>query len=173
MLVTSFGLFWRADEIDWFPGKGIKNEFRLLGRIGKNRPALRVADFRRQQGIYILFDEYGPAYVGLAKGDRLGARLRDHHNDHLKGKWDRFSWFGFNPVALTAGKDGVFPLNEPRRDVTDDTSTTIGDLEALLIAAVGPKLNQQKMRFDKAEKWEQVRYHEWQEIYGARVAPIE
>lgn len=170
MLVTSFGLFWRADEIEWFPGEGIRNEFRLLGRIGKNRPSLRVAEFRRQQGIYILFDQYGPAYVGLAKGDRLGARLRDHHADHLKGKWDRFSWFGFNLVGSTPGGDGVLSLNEPHRDVTDDTSTTIGDLEALLIAAMGPKPNQQKMRFDKAEKWEQVNYWELQETYRARIA---
>ncbi|MGA1805227.1 hypothetical protein [Rhizobium sp. HT1-10] len=61
-------------------------------------------------------------------------------------------------------------MNEPRRDVTDDTSTTIGDLEALLIAAMGPKLNQQKMRFDHAEKWEQVTYWEWRETYRERVA---
>ncbi|MDO5605364.1 MAG: hypothetical protein Q4G25_09425 [Paracoccus sp. (in: a-proteobacteria)] len=171
MQVTSYGLFWRADEIEWFPGQGSRNEFRLLGRIGKNRPGLRVADFRYQQGIYILFDLYGPAYVGLAKGERLGARLRDHQQDRLRDKWDRFSWFGFNPVGATPDKDGVLPLNSPRRDVTDDTSTTIGDLEALLIAAMGAKLNRNKMRFDKAEKWEQIDYWEWSETYRARVAP--
>lgn len=173
MLVTSYGLFWRAAEIEWSPGKGNKNEFRLLGRIGKNRPGLRIADFRRQQGIYILFDEYGPAYVGLAKGDRLGARLREHHADHLSGKWDRFSWFGFNPVGATPDKEGVLSLNEPRRDVTDDTQTTIGDLEALLIAVMGPKLNQQKMRFDEAERWDQVEYWQWRETYRSRVAADE
>lgn len=170
MQVTSYGLFWRADEITWFPGQGNRNEFRLLGRIGKNRPSIRIADFRRQQGIYILFDEYGPAYVGLAKGDRLGARLRDHHGDHLNGKWDRFSWFGFNPVGATPDKDGVLSLNQPRRNVTDNTSTTIGDLEALLIAVVGPKLNQQKMRFDEAERWEQIGQWEWDKTYRARAA---
>lgn len=170
MQVTSFGLFWRAEEIEWFPGKGNRNEFRLLGRIGKNLPSIRVADFRRQQGIYILFDEYGPAYVGLAKGDRLGARLRDHHGDHLNGKWDRFSWFGFNPVGATPDDHGILSLNEPRRDVTDDTSTTIGDLEALLIAAMGPKLNVQRMRFDKADKWEQIGQWEWDETYRAKMA---
>lgn len=170
MQVTSYGLFWRADEIEWFPGQGNRKEFRLLGRVGKNRPGIRVADFRRQQGIYILFDEYGPAYVGLAKGERLGARLRDHHGDHLANRWDRFSWFGFNPVGATPDKDGVLSLNQPRRDVTDDTSTTIGDLEALLIAAMGPKLNQQKMGFDEAERWEQIGQWEWEETYRSRIA---
>ncbi|WP_127903382.1 GIY-YIG nuclease family protein [Solirhodobacter olei] len=171
MQVTSYGLFWRADEIEWFPGNGITNEFRLLGRIGKNRPSIRVADFRRQQGIYILFDEYGPAYVGLAKGERLGARLRDHRQDHLAEKWDRFSWFGFNPVGATPDAEGILSLDQPRSDVTEDTSATIGDLEALLIAAMGPKLNQQKMRFDEAEKWDQIGYWEWDETYRRRVSP--
>lgn len=170
MQVTSYGLFWRANGIDWFPGKGTRNGFRLLGRIGMNRPGIKVADFRRQQGIYILFDEYGPAYVGLAKGERLGARLRDHHGDHLKGKWDRFSWFGFNPVGATPDRQGVLSLDQPRQDVSDDTSTTIGDLEALLIAAMGPKLNYQKMRFDVAEKWEQITFREWDETYRSRTA---
>ncbi|MHC2086585.1 hypothetical protein [Methylobacterium sp. CM6244] len=108
--------------------------------------------------------------MGLAKGDRLGARLRDHHKDHLDGKWDRFSWFGFNPVGATPDSEGVLSLSQPRRDVTDDTSTTIGDLEALLIAAMGPKLNRQKMRFDEAERWEQIGYWEWRETYRLRIA---
>lgn len=171
MQVTSYGLFWRADEIEWFPGQGNRNEFRLLGRIGKNRPGIRVADFRHQQGIYILFDEYGPAYVGLAKGGRLGARLREHHNDHLNGLWDRFSWFGFNPTGATPDAQGVLSLNQPRREVTDDTSTTIGDLEALLIAAMGPKLNVQIRRFEDAEEWKQIGKWEWEETYRARIAP--
>lgn len=170
MQVTSYGLFWRAEEIEWSPGQGNRNEFRLLGRIGKNRPKIKVADFRRQQGIYILFDEYGPAYVGLAKGDRLGARLRDHHNDHLDGKWDRFSWFGFNPVGAIPDECGVLSLNQPSGDITSDTSTTIGELEALLIAAMGPKLNYQKMRFKNAEKWEQIGYWEWEDAYRSRIA---
>jgi hypothetical protein len=160
MQVTSYGLFWRADEIEWFPGQGNRNEFRLLGRIGKNRPGIRVADFRRQQGIYILFDEYGPAYVGLAKGERLGARLRDHHGDHLANRW----------VGAAPDKDGVLSLDQPRRDVTDDTSTTIGDLEALLIAAMGPKLNQQQMGFDAAERWEQISQWKWENTYRSRIA---
>ena len=38
MQVTSYGLFWRADDIEWFPGKGNRDEFRLLGRIGPTFP---------------------------------------------------------------------------------------------------------------------------------------
>ena len=42
MQVTSYGLFWRADEIEWFPGQSNRNKFRLLGRIGKNRPGAQA-----------------------------------------------------------------------------------------------------------------------------------
>ena len=171
MQVVNYGLFWRADEIEWSPGKGVRQEFRLLGRIGERRGTLRVADFRRQQGIYILYDEYGPAYVGLARGDRLGARLLEHRRDHLAGKWDRFSWFGFNPVGDLADQEGVLALDQPARSEEDEDLTTIGDLEALLIAAIGPKLNRVKMRFASAEKWEQVEYWGWHETYKARLLP--
>lgn len=173
MRVTSYGLFWRADDIEWSPGQGNRDEFRLLGRVGKNRPNIVVADFRRQQGIYILFDQYGPAYVGLAKGERLGARLKDHRSDWLADRWDRFSWFGFNEVGTTADKQGVLSLLQPREDMRDDTSTTIGDLEALVIAAMGPKLNSQAMKFENAKRWEQIPMWEWEETYRKRVAPSE
>jgi hypothetical protein len=98
MRVTSYGLFWREDEIDWHPGAGYKDSFRLLGRIGSNRGKIRMVDFRHQQGIYILYDNYGPSYVGLTRNQGLGRRLKDHKSDHLADKWDRFSWFGFRPV---------------------------------------------------------------------------
>lgn len=171
MKVTSYGLFWRSDDIEWYPGQGNRHEFRILGRIGTNRPGLRIADFRKQQGIYILFDEYGPAYVGLAKGERLGARLREHLEDKHAGKWDRFSWFGFNDVSSTKDSQGVLTLLPPSQEVADNTSTTIGDLEALLIAAMGPKLNTLKMRFENAEKWEQVPSWEWKDTYKKKVMP--
>ena len=67
MRITSFGLFWRASEIDWDPGSGAKDVFRLLGRIGTNKGTLRMCDFRHQRGIYILYNDYGAYYVGLTR----------------------------------------------------------------------------------------------------------
>lgn len=158
MRVTSYGLFWREDEIDWHPGTGVRDSFRLLGRIGSNRRGLRVADFRHQQGIYILYDDYGPSYVGLTRNQGLGKRLKDHKTDHLKNRWDRFSWFGFRPLLPPDATPGVIELGNPQTDVSEDTSTTIGDLEALLIRAIGPKRNRQYMSFDHAERWTQIDY---------------
>lgn len=166
MKVTSFGLFWRASEIDWNPGQGNRNGFRLLGRIGANRGNIRVADFRHQQGIYILFDEYGPAYVGLTSAQGLGKRLKDHLTDHLRDKWDRFSWFGFHPIGSPDPRSRILQLNQPDENLTDDTRTTIGDLEALLIRSIGPKRNTAYPGFQGAEEWTQIDYEEQEKYIG-------
>lgn len=158
MRVTRYGLFWRESEIDWHPGAGNKDSFRLLGRIGSNRGKLSISDFRQQQGIYILYDDYGPSYVGLTRNQGLGKRLKDHKTDHHAGKWDRFSWFGFRPLLATKTPSGILQLGEPQADVSENTSTTIGDLEALLIRAIGPKRNRAQMKFEHAQKWTQIPY---------------
>ncbi|MFN3674504.1 MAG: GIY-YIG nuclease family protein [Sphingomonas pseudosanguinis] len=169
MRVTSYGLFWREDEIDWHPGNGVRDSFRLLGRIGSNRGSLRVVDFRHQQGIYVLYDDYGPSYVGLTRNQGLGKRLKDHKTDHLKGRWDRFSWFGFRPPLPREARCGVLALGETQTDISEDTSTTIGDLEALLIRVIDPKRNRQHMQFDCAERWTQIAYADTERYLGRAV----
>lgn len=170
MKITSYGLFWRENEIYWSPGKGNRNSFRLLGRIGANKGKLRVADFRHQQGIYILYDQYGPSYVGLTREQGLGKRLKDHLTDHLKARWDRFSWFGFKPLGASLG-DGVLALADlPEDEFSENTRTTIGDLEALLIRAIGPKRNTAWMNFQDAQEWSQVKREEMDK-YLPRVVP--
>jgi hypothetical protein len=94
MAIKSFGLFWRRDEVNWNPGKGVKGGFRLLGRSGENLPGLRVANFREQLGIYILYGNHGPYYVGLTKKGEL-ARIMQ-----------RFDGYG----ALGAALVWLFPI---------------------------------------------------------------
>lgn len=170
MRITSYGLFWREDEIDWSPGQGIKNSFRMLGRIGAIRTKIRIADFRHQQGIYILYDDYGPSYVGLTRQQGLGKRLKDHRSDHLEGKWDRFSWFGFKDIGA-AQANGILSLLDFQGELTENTHTTIGDLEALLIRAIGPKSNTAWMQFKDASEWTQIKYEET-EKYLARLSGL-
>jgi hypothetical protein len=86
MLIKAYGLFWSKDEVNWDPGKGNRGQFKLLGHRGKNRPGVRVADFRRQSGLYILYGNYGPHYVGLTRADRLGTRLKEHRTDPPRGR---------------------------------------------------------------------------------------
>lgn len=158
MFIKSFGLFWRADEVDWNPGKGAKGAFRLLGRQGANLPGLRLADFRYQRGIYILQDNHGPYYVGLTK-QGLGKRLKDHRADYHTGQWDRFSWFGFCAVLNGKDCDGLCKLKDMAEIAVGKPSAVLADVEALLIRAMGLR-NINHTKFQAAEEWVQVKVHE-------------
>ena len=137
MFIKNFGLFWRADEVEWTPGKGARGAFRLLGRQGLNLPRLRLADFRHQQGIYILYGNHGPYYVGVTKKQGLGKRLKDHCMDSHAGQWDRFSWFGFRSVLVTRNPAGLCKLRHMAEVVVGNPNAVITDVEALLVRAMG------------------------------------
>lgn len=168
VMITSYGLFWRADEIEWSPGRSSRG-FRLLGRRGVNRPGLEVADFRKQRGLYVLYGNYGPYYVGLTQKQDLGRRLKQHLNDHHRGRWDRFSWFGFRRVLKTAERDGTRRLAELAEVSIGSPQKMIKDMEALLIKALGCESNLNKMNFTRALEWQQVKAHET-DAYLAKVA---
>lgn len=159
MFIKSYGVFWRADEVDWNPGKGARDAFRFLGRRGVNLPGLRIADFRHQQGIYILYDDYGPYYVGLTKKQGLGKRLKDHLSDCHKGKWDRFSWFGFKELSGQVTSSNLEVLRDMDVELSADPNKVITDIEALLIKSMGLR-NIRNMAFSDASEWIQIRYLE-------------
>lgn len=160
--IRCYGLFWGADEIDWFPGAGRAGQFRLLGRLGTNRPNLKVCDFRPQTGIYVLYDDYGPYYVGLTRETPIGDRLRQHRRDRHADNWDRFSWFGFRRVLERCLWDGSRDLGKVPKHLLTESRWTIGDIEALLIQSLGTQHrgNAVEMRFAAAEHWTQVMEHE-------------
>lgn len=165
MFIKCFGQFWRADEVEWNPGKGARGAFRLLGRQGANRPGLRVADFRQQQGIYILYGNHGPYYVGLTKKQGLGKRLKDHLTDQHAGQWDRFSWFGFCTVLAGTDKLGLCKLKEMAEVAVGSPNSVITDVEALLIRSMGlSNINQNN--FSKAGEWAQIKAHEVERYMG-------
>jgi len=155
MLIKSYGLFWSANEIDWFPGNGTKGAFRLLGRRGVKTANLELADFRDQQGIYILYGNFGPYYVGLTRKQGLGKRLQDHLGDQHADKWDRFSWFGFRDLLKASKTTGLRPLKALPEVQLGTPTNAIGDIEALLIKAMG-LTNIRQMNFHRAEEWTQV-----------------
>lgn len=145
--------------MDWNPGKGIKGAFRLLGRRGKNSGTVNLADFRQQHGIYILYGNHGPYYVGLTRKQGLGKRLQQHLSDDHQNCWDRFSWFGFRKVQASKDKLGIHTLAELADVTTGRPRQIIGDIEALLIRAMGLN-NISQMKFAAAEEWFQVKDHE-------------
>jgi len=167
MFIKNYGLFWHVVEVDWFPGKGTPNAFRLLGRKGTNLPGLRLANFRFQQGIYILYSNHGPHYTGLTIEQGLGKRLRDHLEDDHKGMWNRFSWFGFQKVLKGKHENGICRLGELAGMKVGAPKTVIKDVEALLIRAMG-LTNIAQTKFSEADEWIQVEDHE-KDSFLARV----
>lgn len=159
MLIGAYGMFWERDEVDWHPGHG--KPFRLLGHVGERAPKLRVVDFREERGLYVLFSNHGPRHVGVATGERLGDRLRDHiDNDGYLEPWDRFCWFGFRRVLEGRHPDGTRKLARKLETAHSGSSQAIRALEAILIHVLGTRDNLQRGRFPGAEEWEQVRRDE-------------
>lgn len=158
-LVKAYGLHWDAEEVAWFPGQGRRIE--LLGHIGQNRGTRRLADFRRQRGLYVLHDAYGVSYVGLTTKQDLALRLRQHQRDHLRDTWSRFSWFGFCKVLVESDGDGVHQVSNYSENVSVKRSTMIRDLEAMLMAVLGPRNNRAITRFAESERWNQVRQDDY------------
>lgn len=170
LLIRSFGMFWDRDEVEWAPGTGTKGGFVLLGRTGKSKATLRVADFRRQTGIYVLYNDWGPYYVGLTRRRGLGDRLRDHVKDAHAAQWTRFSWFGFQSVVQRTDFRGVSALGRSPKHLLSDSHTSIGDLEALLIKVLNASGNSQQMKFAGGSEWKQVERLD-REIVLAQIRP--
>jgi hypothetical protein len=86
-LVRAFGEFWNPDLVNW------KNSFQLLGSDQHGRSV----NAYEQRGIYVLYEDYVPVYIGKAYKQSIGWRLQLHRESERKGpRWDRFSWFGLN-----------------------------------------------------------------------------
>ncbi len=175
-LIGAYGMFWDRWSVEWRPGSG-SGAWQLLGRVFDNRPKVRVCDFRAAQGFYILFDEHGANYVGLARGkDGIGARLQSHNEDEQKS-WSRFCWFSFDSVMDSAidGWSVVERRTNLGREVTPEV--VLRECEALLIQVLGSARvirridtdtgrralrGQIEMAFQAGSKWEQLREIDFQ-----------
>ena len=152
------GSRWKAEDIYWHTAS--KNG-RLLGvpATAKRSP---VANFAAQSGIYVLYSEFVPIYVGQANG-RLFARLKDHYlKGDFVGRWDRFTWFGFRPVI--GGKTPK--LKKSGADFHISPAQLLDHLEALLIHSFEPQLNGQEGRFGESV----IRY---KQVRDARLGPAD
>lgn len=139
---------WRRDSVFW--GRGYKKG------ILQGRRSHRVIDFRRQIGVYVLYDEgRHPVYVGQAgQGNaRLFSRLRNHRRDSLAHRWQYFSWFGL----LTVNKSGQLSGwdNQAKR-VSGTIGSTLNEIEGVLIAATEPPFNKQGAKFHGIPRYRQM-----------------
>jgi hypothetical protein len=120
-----------------------------------------------QKGIYILYGDYGPRYVGLTRKKGLGRRLKDHLSDRHAGKWDRFSWFGFCTVLKKKDALGIHLLRDMPLSKSTSPEDMIADLEAMLIKSMALQ-NINHMKFVSAKEWTQIKRSEL-EKYAKRL----
>jgi hypothetical protein len=154
-LIGAYGMFWDRASVNWYPGGGPK-AWQMLGYRHRNKPVLRVCDFRQAAGCYVLYDDFGPTYTGLARGSGgLGARLRVH-DANLDKRWSRFCWFAFDDVVdVDAQWPGWSELRWRHSLPRLSTDVTLREQEALMIAILGLQ-DQNAMTFQAAERWTQL-----------------
>ena len=126
-IVSSFGMFWRRDAIQWAATPKL---------LGMQQLGSTPVDFNKQLGIYLLYDGREVIYIGRTTDRPLGRRLFEHTLDRLAVRWDRFSWFGLLPVS-ESGKLGDLPA-------TYVAAKIIPALEAILIEALEPRQNRKR-----------------------------
>jgi hypothetical protein len=126
-VISSFGMFWRRDAIEWLSTPKI---------LGMQQIGASPVDFHNQLGIYLLYDGREVIYVGRATERPLGKRLYEHTADRLSSRWDRFSWFGLLPVS-DAGQLGSLPESYLGTKI-------IPAVEAILIEALEPRQNRKR-----------------------------
>ena len=126
-IISSFGMFWRRDFVDWNSRPKI---------LGMQQLGTAPVNFCDQIGIYLLYDGREIIYVGRSTDRPLGRRLYEHTADRLSTRWDRFSWFGLLPVS-DKGQLGKLPEDY-------SASKIIPALEAILIEALEPRQNRKR-----------------------------
>ncbi len=126
-IVSSFGMFWRRDEVEW------TSQSKILGMqaIGAD-----TIDFSKQIGIYLLYSGKEIIYVGRSIERPISKRLYEHTIDRLSARWDTFSWFGLLPFS-NGGEIQSMPQKY-------DSNHIIPLLESILIEALEPRQNRKR-----------------------------
>jgi hypothetical protein len=148
--ILCMGSRWKAEDIFW---RSAPKNAQVLGVPARAKRSAAV-NFAQQSGIYVLYSDFVPIYVGQANCT-LFSRLKMHYlSGDFVGRWDRFTWFGFRAVI-----GGVNPsLKKPGSDFHISTNQLLDHLEAMLIHSYEPRLNGQEGRFGKSVvRYKQVR----------------
>lgn len=148
--ILCMGSRWKASDVYW---RSAPQNGQLLGVPARAKQSPTV-NFSSQSGIYVLYSEFNPIYVGQANCS-LFSRLKMHYleGDFVE-RWDRFTWFGFR--AVIGGNNPK--LKKPGADFHIGTKQLLDHLEAMLIHAFEPRLNGQEGRFGKSvTRYKQIR----------------
>lgn len=161
-LIRTFGLWWDNRLVDWKGKRGRNGEApKLWGGPKPNSKPENRTDFWEQVGFYALHDEGERlVYVGqVGTGEqRLGARLRQHLQDELMGRWRYFSWFGLGWVKEDGDlRADAVAFNPKREEVLDP-------LEVMLIHLTEPRLNRSwgnRNKHGMERYYQPKRYETW------------
>ena len=151
LAVRNYGHFWNRNLVNW-GDRGRNRGGDLSGYRTVNRKP-RVTDFREQIGLYVLYGENREVvYLGQTGSGkrRLFLRLRDHTNDHLRDRWNHFSWFGFRKVN---GDGSLSSAQKPRSAVKATSNQALDEIESVLLQLFEPRLNKQGPRWDSTEEF--------------------
>ena len=126
-IIQAFGMFWQRELVLWSTNPNI---------LGKQQVGADPVDFTSQIGVYLLHDGRDVIYVGRSIDRPLGKRLYEHTQDRLRGRWDRFSWFGLLRVTEGGGVEEI--------RILPTIEKVISTLEALLIEGLEPPQNRRR-----------------------------
>lgn len=144
-IIKSFGEFWNPDAVDW-------EDKKLMGEWRTKKGERRTNNFWNAKGIYVLYADFKPIYVGKALADQsgVGKRLSDHLSDRLLARWDMFSWYSLSQPGVT--KLGMTKTGGRHLTVEEMVDT----LEAITILITDPPLNRKRESFKDAYEVQQV-----------------
>jgi len=154
MSIKNFGLKWEREAVQWDGTRGNAGHLSGTGPIGAAKKNQVDVDFRKQIGIYILYNDEKAVYVGQAGSGNhdLYSRLKQHRTDHLADRWNKFSWFGVRKV----NKDGT--LSKAEGDLNRNLKATeiLNLIEGLMINVIDPPLNKQGARWGNIDQYYQL-----------------
>ena len=170
-MIRNYGLFWRRESIYW--GTGGKDMGGHL--IGEGTNKSDMVDFRKQAGVYALYDSgFNLVYFGQVGGkgsSDLYHRLKQHdRKGHLADRWSLFSWFGIKdigtkevsvPQLRKSGKPfkvlGLTNLRELSKGDKPEISMGVflNQLEAVVISVAEPNLNRQSGTWERVKQYRQ------------------
>lgn len=126
--INAFGMYWARNKVLWTHTPKI---------LGRQQTESTTVDFCGQKGVYLLYDGHKVVYVGRTTDQPLGVRLKQHIDDRLNGRWDRFSWFGIYSVKESGS------LND-KEQISYSLPMLIATMEAILIEGLEPPQNRKR-----------------------------
>lgn len=148
--ILCLGARWYGADVYW----NTSPDNAILAGVPRQNVTAPAVNFAHQSGIYILYSDDRPMYVGQAN-KTLFARLKHHWLiDDLAGRWNCFTWFGMRRVI--GGKNPRLSDAEPKFNI--EKSQLLDHFEAAMIHAFEPPMNGQEGRFGKQVwRYKQVR----------------